>query len=152
MSRLRKLDSNDAVITRALRDAGCVVWHLDCVEPGRPDKLVGFLGQIYLLEIKAPKTGRLSREQKAAHAEMAKARVRVHVVRSVPEALRAVGICAEKQKERRQALGEIASAMRKKSDDFERRAKLVSSARDYRGASAWEDAHRETPIPDKVLE
>jgi Holliday junction resolvase RusA-like endonuclease len=41
-------------------------------------------------------------------------------------------------------------ALRKASSDFERRAQLVSSARDYRGSSAWEDAHQETPIPDSA--
>jgi Holliday junction resolvase RusA-like endonuclease len=43
----------------------------------------------------------------------------------------------------RAALAEV----RKKSADFERRARLVSSRRDYTGSSAWEDGHRETPTP-----
>jgi hypothetical protein len=148
---VRKLDANDAKITRALREQGALVWHLDCREPGRPDKLIAFLGRLTLLEIKAPKTGRLSREQREAHAEMARHGVRVHVVRTVREAFEAVGIGQRVDAERRRALGDIAANIRKKSDDFERRARLVPATHDYRGSSAWEDAHRESPIPDKVL-
>jgi hypothetical protein len=147
----RRLDANDATITRALREQGALVWHLDTREPGRPDKLVAFLGQLTLLEIKTPKTGRLSREQREAHAEMARHGVRVHVVRTVREALDAVGIGQRVDAERRRALGEIAAGLRQKSDAFERRAKLVPGRHDYRGNSAWEDAHRESPIPEKVL-
>jgi hypothetical protein len=134
--RVRKFDSNDSGITRALREAGAVVWHLDCHEPGRPDKLVGFLGRLYLLEIKAPKTGRLSREQQDAHGQMAKVGVRVCIVRTVREAFEAVGITGKRAAQNQRALSEIALNLRKKSDDFERRARLVSSVHDFRTSTA----------------
>jgi len=152
VTRQRKLDANDGEITAALRGAGALVWHLDCVEPGRPDKLVAIFGHLYLLEIKAPKTGRLSKKQVEARAEMARHGVKVHVVRSQKEAFEAIGIGGAKAEDRRRALGEIAANLRKTSDDFERRARLVPSSRDYRGSSNWEDGHRETPTPSNPRE
>lgn len=143
----RKLDANDSEITQALKQAGACVWHIDCREPGRPDKLVGFLGRLCLLEIKAPKTGRLSSAQREAHREMARRGVKVHVVHTVQEAFEAVGIGPSFADQRRQALGEIAAGIRAKSDAFELRAKLVSGTHDYRGSSSWEDAHEPIPTP-----
>lgn len=160
----RRLDENDSEITRALRDAGALVWHLDCVEPGRPDKLVAFLGRISLLEVKRSKGGRLSAEQRAAHAALAAHGVRVHVVRSIREALDAVGIGATHDQRRREGLGEVAGALRRKSDEFEARSgRLVPAQHDYRDlhggdrskektrSSAWGEIwDRPVKIPDRV--
>ena len=38
---------------------------------------------------------------------------------------------------------------RKAAVAFKHRSRLVSSARDYRGTSAWEDAHRPLPLPGR---
>jgi hypothetical protein len=147
MSRLRKLDSNDPEITRMLREAGAVVWHLDCLEPGRPDKLVGFLGKLCLLEIKAPKTGRLSKEQKDARKEMARAGVRVHVVHTVREAFEAVGITGERAAQNHRALGELAANLQPKITG---QSRLVPSRHNYRtpAGDPWADPGSASKIPD----
>jgi hypothetical protein len=149
---VRRFDENDAEITKALREAGCLVWHLDCVEKGRPDKLVAFLGRLTLLEIKSERVGRLSKAQRDAHAEMARHGVQVHVVRSVREALDAVGIGPKADAERRRALGEIASGIRAKSDRFEKVRWLVSSAKSYRcpEGDPWADPGSASKIPDEI--
>ncbi len=61
-------------------------------KPGRPDLLVGFRGETYLLEVKSPK-GRLEDSQVTWHADW---RGRpVAVVRTPTEALRAIGALYE---------------------------------------------------------
>lgn len=131
----RSFDANDGDITRALKQAGACVWHIGSPDKGGiPDKLVAIMGHLYLLEIKVPKTGRLSKAQRERHAEMARHGVKVHIVKTIKEALDAIGVTPEKNAERRRALGEIAAGIRKKSDDFEKRAKLVSGKHDYRSA------------------
>lgn len=86
-----KTDSNQRLIVAALRKAGCSVELLHRVGGGVPDLLVGRNGsrdrRNYLLEVKAP-TGKLNEEQEDWHAAW---RGQVCTVRSVPEALEAVG-------------------------------------------------------------
>ena len=148
MSRPRhRRDANEPEMIRVLTDAGARIMRIESPDDDEPDLLVGFLGKLHLLEVKVPETGRLSEGQKRARAEWANVGVFVHVVKTVKEALEAVGIGPQADTERRRALGEIAANLRKKSDEFERRAKLVSSAHDYRGTSSWEDAHEPIPTP-----
>ncbi len=66
LRRAAKRDANEAQIVAALRAAGCTVQRLS--EPGVPDLLVGRQGRDgrgvnYLLEVKDPREGHLTREQ-----------------------------------------------------------------------------------------
>ena len=84
-----RTDKNQQEIMDAYRDVGAWVYYID-----RPfDLLVGFRGRLYLVEVKNPKgKDKIGEEQ---HTEMGKlknlANVEVHVVRSVEDALRAIG-------------------------------------------------------------
>jgi hypothetical protein len=77
-------DTNQKKIVQALRDIGAVVFLI-----GRPfDLLVGFRGELFLLEVKNP-TGRnkLGASQEADILSLSLVGVEVRVVRSVEEAL-----------------------------------------------------------------
>lgn len=84
-------DRNANEIVSALREAGCVVRFIEFAHgiAGCPDVLVGRAGSTFLLEIKA-KRGRLSDEQVKFHADWRGGTLAV--VRSVEDALRAVGL------------------------------------------------------------
>lgn len=92
----RRVDTNQAEIVAALRGVGARVQLLHTVGNGCPDALVGFRGQLHLLEIKTP-TGRLTPDECAWHLDW---QGYVHVVRSPEQALRVIGAKLE------QALGE----------------------------------------------
>jgi hypothetical protein len=83
-------DSNAAEIVRVLRASGCSVQLIQGAnnQAGVPDLLVGHNGRNHLLEVKRPKTGRLSDGQLKFIRDW---RGRVAVVTTVDEALRAVG-------------------------------------------------------------
>lgn len=72
----------------ALRDHGCTVTSLAAVGRGVPDLLVGHLRTNHLLEVKGAK-GRLTPDQERWVGAW---RGAVHVVRTVEDALRAVGV------------------------------------------------------------
>jgi hypothetical protein len=78
-------------IVDALRQTGCRVVPFESPWPGEPDLLVGWVGRLTLLELKSP-GGRLSDEQRTAHAAWARVGVKVETVRTPREALDAVGI------------------------------------------------------------
>lgn len=85
----KRVDEIQADIVDALREVGASVFLLHEVGRGCPDLLVGHRGQTYLLEVKSAR-GRLGPRQR----EWAE-RWRGHpvcVVRSVDEALEAVGV------------------------------------------------------------
>lgn len=88
---MAKQDGNSTAIVSALRAAGCVVRFIDCPVGvgGIPDVLVGFRGRTVLLELKV-KGGRLNPKQKAFHEGWNGGPL--HVVRSVDEAMAAVGL------------------------------------------------------------
>src|SRR5258708_625926 len=71
----RKRDKNQKSIVKALRKVGASVADLADVGNGIPDLLVGYRGQLWLMEIKNPKTayGRsgLNKEQLAFEASWA---------------------------------------------------------------------------------
>ncbi len=52
MRRAANVDSNQAEIVKALRDAGCLVRSLAAMGQGMPDLLVGCNGVLYLVEVK----------------------------------------------------------------------------------------------------
>lgn len=64
-------------------------YFVHCAPAGTPDLLVIFRGVYTWLEVKTPR-GKLSADQRAWHAWAEKSGVRVVVVRSISEALRAV--------------------------------------------------------------
>ena len=84
----RRTDENQESIVAALRAVGCSVECLHAVGKGVPDLLVGLRNGVnLLLEVKSA-TGKLTPEQQEWHAKW---RGHVAVVRSIEEALRAVG-------------------------------------------------------------
>ena len=88
MTALTGVDSIEPEIVAALREVGASVVHLwQASKAGAPDLIVAWSGQVHLLEVKSP-TGRLSKEQREFHAMW---KAPIHIVRSVDEALRAIG-------------------------------------------------------------
>ncbi len=107
MSRYaRRTDRNHAAIVRAWRAAGCSVLSLAPLGKGAPDALVGYRGVNTLAEIKreeGPRGGRsgaiLNGWQREWQAKWRGGAV--VVVRTVDEALAAVGIAPESELRRR---------------------------------------------------
>lgn len=88
----RRTDANQAEIVAALRKVGCYVMDLSHVGRGCPDLLVSDRQKIlHVMEIKTAK-GKLNKRQQEWHAQW---QGPCHVVRSVAEALAAVGIDVE---------------------------------------------------------
>lgn len=92
--RAAKVDVNHAEIVHALREAGCFVQDLSAVGKGCPDLLVSRAGVWYLIEVKRPKArgqaaGTLTDDQ---IVWIDRACADVHVVKSIDDALRAVGL------------------------------------------------------------
>jgi len=58
--------------------------------PGIPDLIVVKSGRVVFLEVKRPKTGKLSPSQRTLHAELGNAGAALHVVTGVQEALAAL--------------------------------------------------------------
>ena len=86
--RAARVDLNQAEIVSALRAHGASVTSLAAVGSGVPDLLVGYLRTNHLLEVKGPK-GRLTADQEKWMAAWGGS---FHVVRTVKEALDAVGV------------------------------------------------------------
>ena len=84
----KKVDANQAEIVAALRQCGATVQCLHTVGHGCPDLVVGLGGKNYLLEVKNG-NGRLTTHESRWHREW---RGQVHIVRSVEDALMAVGV------------------------------------------------------------
>lgn len=84
-----KVDRNHPEIVDALREVGASVVSLAAVGGGVPDLAVGYRGRTFLLEVKHAREGRVLPGQADWHASW---RGRpVDIVRSVEEALRAIG-------------------------------------------------------------
>ena len=83
-----KVDTNQAEIVQALRDAYCSVLLLHRVGQGCPDIAVGYKGSVYFLEIKTEKGKLTTREQEF----MDSWRGHYAIVRTPDEALRAIGV------------------------------------------------------------
>ena len=84
----KRTDANQQEITNALLGVGATVESLHKVGGGCVDLLVGFGGVNYLLELKTER-GRLNKRQQEWHEEW---RGRTFVVRSVDQALAAIGV------------------------------------------------------------
>lgn len=89
MRRGDRVDRNQAEIVQALRSVGASVQSLHTVKGGCPDIIVGRQGKNYLMEIKDGSTARLNELQEFWHARWCG---EVLTVRSVDEALRAIGV------------------------------------------------------------
>ncbi len=83
-----KVDANHAKIVSALRRVGCRVLSLAPLGDGAPDTLVAYRGKVYLFELKAP-DGVLTDQEREWHQLW---EGYVTIIRSVDEALRAVGV------------------------------------------------------------
>ena len=95
-SYARKVDRNQAEIVLELRRAGCLVMVTSRLGASFPDLVVARGGVVYLLEVKNPEAGgALTPGQAALVWALATVGVRLHVVGSVAEALRAVGLEVE---------------------------------------------------------
>lgn len=81
-----RADANQAEIVKALRDAGAVVWHIKWPV----DLIVGFQGRTILMEIKRPKGGKYTDDQKSFLSTWTGGTVAT--VRDVEGALRAIGV------------------------------------------------------------
>jgi hypothetical protein len=92
MRRDGRVDANQSDIDRALRAVGASVQPLSSVGGGCPDRLVGFRGVNYLLEIKdgskPPSKRKLTPDQVVWHGTWQGQKA---VVKSVDEALQAIG-------------------------------------------------------------
>lgn len=84
----RKVDENHPAILKELRQAGCSVQSLATVGHGCPDLLVWSAGELHLLEVKSG-SKQLTQSERDWHAAWGGT---VHIVRSVAEALAAVGV------------------------------------------------------------
>jgi hypothetical protein len=91
MRRAARVDLVQSTIVEALQRVGATVEVLSYgSKPGRPDLLVGFRGQTFLIECKTGKTGKLSTGQVNWHSWW-----RGHpviVVWTAADALRAIGL------------------------------------------------------------
>jgi len=93
--RAAKVDANQGEIVDALRAVGASVECMHAAHGGFPDLVVGYRGVNYLLEVKSEK-GRLTKDQKAWHPAW---RGQVAIVRSVEDALIAIGAIEEESDE-----------------------------------------------------
>ena len=95
MTFARRVDTNQSTITAALRQVGASVQPIHTLGKGVPDLLVGYRGVNHVLEIKdgakPPSAQKLTSDEAHWHATW---RGRVIVVRSVDEALAAIGALA----------------------------------------------------------
>ncbi len=91
-----RVDANQAEIVEALRQVGASVLVLSHVGQGCADLSAGFRGQNYFLEIKTDK-GKLTPSEKEF---MEMWRGHYAIVRTVDEALRAIGVLEEMNDER----------------------------------------------------
>jgi hypothetical protein len=78
--------SIEASVIRWVRAQGGVIYKWGT--GGQPDRVIGYKGKVYLIELKRPKGGRTSILQKAIHEEWAKAGVTVHTAKTLDEVKR----------------------------------------------------------------
>jgi hypothetical protein len=87
-----RIDENQPSIVERLRDVGASVEPIHMLGKGRPDLIVGFRGQTFLLEVKdgrkPPSKQKLTDDEAAWHAKW---NGHVAVVTDVEGALRVIG-------------------------------------------------------------
>lgn len=87
---MSRTDLNQSKIVNALRSVGATVHITNQVGAGFPDLVVGIFGKNYLLEVKNEDTrGRLTPEQEIF---INKWKGKVHVIKTIDEALRVIGV------------------------------------------------------------
>ena len=86
MRRAAKVDVNQAQIVAAFRALGCSVKPAHAVGEGFPDLVIGYRGNDYLVEVKAPK-GKLTPQQDQFRETW---RGGYHVARSTDDAIQLV--------------------------------------------------------------
>jgi hypothetical protein len=88
MRRRARIDANQPLIVKALREAGASVLSLSPMGSGCPDLLVGFGGRNFLMEIKDPTKKPSQRELTDDEKEFMRAWLgQVTVVETADEAL-----------------------------------------------------------------
>ena len=89
----KRIDANQRMIVRALRDTGVSVQSLADLGRGVPDLLCGYKGRNVLMEVKdssqPPSRRRLTEDEQNWHDKW---RGQVVVVETVEDALRVIGI------------------------------------------------------------
>jgi len=87
---MSRADLNQSEIVKALRTVGVTVHITNQVGNGFPDLVCGIFGKNYLIEVKNKEArGRLTADQEIF---LDKWKGKVHVVETVDEALRVVGV------------------------------------------------------------
>lgn len=87
---MSRADLNQSDIVRALRSVGATVEITSQQGNGFPDLVCGIFGKNYLIEVKNPETnGKLRATQEIFRDKW---KGNVHVVNSVDEALRVIGV------------------------------------------------------------
>jgi len=86
-----KVDSNQAEIIDALEQCGAIVFNASRFGDQFPDLIVGYRGQILLMECKADGND-LSEGQEVFHARWKSRGLPVFTVRSPEDALRKIGV------------------------------------------------------------
>jgi hypothetical protein len=90
--RARKVDANQAAVIDALRKAGAAVTDTSGIGGGYPDLTVSYRNQWFLLEVKDGRKPPSARMRTDAQIKWsAKQRANVWVVKSIAEALAAIG-------------------------------------------------------------
>lgn len=104
MRRAARIDANHREIVDGLRAIGAAVTSLAAIGSGVPDLLVSFRGRWHLVEVKRPRGprggrgGALTAEQRTWIAIQ---RAPIHVVRSLSDALDAIGAARKGHQEAR---------------------------------------------------
>jgi hypothetical protein len=90
-----KVDANQSVIVKALRNVGAFVQPLHTVGKGCPDLLVGYRGKWHVLEIKdgdkPPSQRKLTEDEKEWHEKALAMRLPVFIAENIEDALVAIG-------------------------------------------------------------
>lgn len=99
-------DGTRSDIVDALRDVNAIVIDQDSSVPGIPDLAVLWLGTTTWLEVKSEK-GKLRPEQEEFRQRARRVGVRVEVVRTPREALKAIGVFGARADDNRAAMREL---------------------------------------------
>jgi hypothetical protein len=146
-NRPARQDKGNREIVAVWRQVGATVLRIDPAgdrhQKGCPDYLVGFRGQDYLIELKRP--GETLRPEQVAWHRLWKGR-NVRTVDNTHDALDAIGFAMPYTSASRAA----ALDLRQKSDAFESRSRMRSSAKSYRTPEGdpWADPGSTTKIPE----
>lgn len=94
MRRRAKIDANQPLIVRALRDAGATVKSTSQLGDGFPDLVVGWRGKNFMFEVKdptkKPSERKLTDDEKAFHFGWSG---QVCIIESVEDALKVMESC-----------------------------------------------------------